>query len=186
MPKQSAPIVKCCSLSLASWNSPFSYASHILPKTQQEAQEMKCRYLIRSTQQETLSGFLGPADLRFPEFPSLVCEAALGSDVRLVWELVSFHCAGELGWPQPGSGGRPGLSDVMTSFLGCHYNWPCAAPRISHTLTAPFTNLPSHSSLCAISHRYSTGLTHAYRRPDIYTQATVTVCFVSLTASEHQ
>ena len=107
--------------------------------------------------------------------------------------LLSTVLVVSLGWPRPGSGRGPGLSDVITSFIDGRHSRICVAPpRSSHTLTATLnpTDPPTlPSPLLSIGH--STGHihthTHTHRhtrreRETVHTQATV-VCFVSLTAS---
>lgn len=105
------------------------------------------------------------------------------ADFRRAWsqflrpilaEMVSRFSSGQavsLGWPRSGSGHERGLSEVITPFMG----QLCATPRISHTLTAPFSSTPSHSPHTVIIHsRQSRHQLHKLQ---------TCVCRVSLTAS---
>lgn len=85
--------------------------------------------------------------------------------------LLSTVLVVSLGWPQPGSGRGPGLSDVITSFIdGCHCRICMAPPRSSHTLTATPnpTDPPTLPSLL-LSIGHSTGPTHTQRDTHRYT-----------------
>ncbi len=153
MPSNQPPLCHVARSALASWNSPFSYASHILPKTQEEAQEMSCRYTNLSPYQKKKK-IINHSWSRWHKVPQVPVVGLCGCPWQWCasWSLSTVLVV-SLGWPQPGSVRAPGLSDVITSFIGGHHSRLCTPPRSSHTLTAPFANRPSHSLLSTIIHR---------------------------------
>lgn len=95
--------------------------------------------------------FLGHVDIRLPRFLWLVCVAAPGRDVGAgCFPLCWWLALAGLGLAVAGD---PGLSDVITSFIGGHRDRPRTPPRSSHTLAAPSAGRPSHSSFSAVARR---------------------------------
>lgn len=129
----------------------------------------------------------------WPEVPQVPVVGLWGCS----WQWCVVGCASwllstvlvvSLGWPRPGSGCGPGLSDVITSLLGGCYNRLWAPPRISHTLTVPPspTYPPTLPSLLLSIGYFTAQVLNTHKdhpHMDIHTrrQASV-VCFVSLTA----
>lgn len=114
--------------------SPVPILDTFYPRPKSKAHRMSCSHLSLYAHPQKRSALLGHSDWRLLTFLQSFLAGMCGWCVR--W-LLATELVVSLGRPQPGSGHRPGLSDVIASFIGSHHGRICAPPRISHTLTAP-------------------------------------------------